>query len=157
MAYKWCSSLCNASTFKGPLDIDSVRHYSQLNYLKDLPSPVYWMNGSGLPNNLFTVKTIISLLIKIRDKINNEQRLHLLLSNGGVNGTLAEAYKTDNGVPFVFGKTGTLQFVHNQSGFLITKKGKKLIFSFMNNNFARPMPEIRSEMVREMTEIHDMY
>ncbi len=145
------------STFGGPLNVDSVRNYSQKNFLADLPAKAYWVNGAGFAGNLFTPRTIIALLIKIRDKVGNEQRLHQLFPAGGVSGTIAEAYQTDNGSPFVFAKTGTLQYVHNQSGFLVTRKGKRYIFSFMNNNFTRPTPEIRAEMVRVMTEIHEKY
>ncbi len=148
--------LC-ASTFKGPFNMDSVRKYSQIRFLNDLPSPALWTNGAGFPGNMFTPRTLVQLLIKLRDKINNEQRLYNLLPNGGISGTLSEAYKTDNGIPFVFAKTGTLQYVHNQSGYLVTRKGKRMIFSFMNNNFTRPVEEIRAEMVRVMTEIHNKY
>jgi len=76
---------------------------------------------------------------------------------GGVAGTIRSAYKTDNGLPFVWAKTGSLMNVHNQSGYIVTRKGKRLTFSFMNNNFTRPSREIRDEMVRIMTYIHDNY
>jgi D-alanyl-D-alanine carboxypeptidase/D-alanyl-D-alanine-endopeptidase (penicillin-binding protein 4) len=39
----------------------------------------------------------------------------------------------------------------------VTRKGKHLAFSFMNNNFTRSSREIRDEMVRIMTYIHDNY
>jgi D-alanyl-D-alanine carboxypeptidase/D-alanyl-D-alanine-endopeptidase (penicillin-binding protein 4) len=90
-------------------------------------------------------------------KVNNEEKLHYMLPAGGVTGTLRNAYKTDNGLPFVWGKTGSLSNSHNQSGYLITRKGKKLLFSFMNNNYVRPTAEITREMVRIMTEIHNRY
>jgi D-alanyl-D-alanine carboxypeptidase/D-alanyl-D-alanine-endopeptidase (penicillin-binding protein 4) len=76
---------------------------------------------------------------------------------GGVAGTIKSAYKTDNGVPFVWAKTGTLANNHNQSGYLVTRQGKRLAFSFMNNNFTRPPREIRDEMVRIMTYLHENY
>lgn len=78
-----------------------------------------------------------------------------LLATGGQLGTFHNIYKAD--VPFVFGKSGTLSHVHNQSGYIITKSGKMLLFSFMNNNYTVPTSEIREEMVRIMTEVHEKY
>jgi len=89
--------------------------------------------------------------------VNDEDRLHSLFPAGGVSGTLKRAYNTDDGNPFVWAKTGTLTNVHNQSGYIITKKGRKLIYSFMNNNFTRTTLEIRNEMVRVITKIHNEY
>lgn len=133
--------------------------YSQANFFKDLSHPFQWADGSGLSrSNLFTPKSIIELLIKIKAKVNDEERLHSLLPAGGLAGTLRSAYKTDpDGKAFVWAKTGTLNAVHNQSGYIITKKGKRLIYSFMNNNYVRPTAEVRNEMVRIVTEIHDKY
>jgi D-alanyl-D-alanine carboxypeptidase/D-alanyl-D-alanine-endopeptidase (penicillin-binding protein 4) len=72
-------------------------------------------------------------------------------------GTIRTAYKTDNGAPFIWAKTGSLSNNYNQSGYLITAKGKRLAFCFMNNNFTRPTRQIRDEMVRIMTYIHQNF
>ncbi|WP_431295494.1 D-alanyl-D-alanine carboxypeptidase [Pedobacter sp. P26] len=75
---------------------------------------------------------------------------------GGKSGTLKSAYpKTDK--PYVYGKTGSLGGVHNQSGYVLTKKGKTYIYSFMNNNFVKPTAEVRAEMVRIVTYIHNNF
>ncbi len=126
--------------------------------MKEFANDIAWVDGSGLSRyNLFTPNTSITLLKKISDKINDEERLHSLFPAGGVSGTLKRAYKTDNEKPFVWAKTGTLTNVYNQSGYIITRKGKKLIYSFMNNNFTRTTEEIRDEMARIITEIHNNY
>jgi D-alanyl-D-alanine carboxypeptidase/D-alanyl-D-alanine-endopeptidase (penicillin-binding protein 4) len=126
--------------------------------MNDLPDEPQWVDGSGLSRqDLFTPRTTIALLQKIANKIGSEKRLHNLLPTGGVSGTLRNAYKTDNGVPFVWGKTGSLSNNHNQSGYIITRKGKRLLFSYMNNNFTRSTTDIRGEMVRVMTEIHNCF
>lgn len=149
--------VCSAVKFK-TLNADSVIAYSKAHYLNDLPDVPQWVDGSGLSRfNLFTPRSIIKLLCKISDEMKNDSLLHSLMPAGGVVGTIKSAYKTDNGQPFVWAKTGSLSNNHNQSGYLITRKGKRLAFSFMNNNFVRPSREIRDEMVRIMTYIHDNY
>ena len=79
-----------------------------------------------------------------------------MLPAGGKSGTLKNAYPKTN-EPFVFGKTGSLTGVHNQSGFVVTKKGKVYTYSFMNNNFVNPTAAVRNEMVRIITYIHDNF
>lgn len=149
--------VCSSVKF-GVLNKDSVINYSIKNYLNDLPDEPQWVDGSGLSRfDLFTPRSIIKLLLKISEQVNNEQLLHSMLPIGGVAGTIRNAYKTDNGQPFVWAKTGTLANNHNQSGYIITRKGKRLAYSFMNNNFTRPTSEIRNEMVRIVTFIHENY
>lgn len=126
------------------------------NYLSDLPDKPIWVDGSGLSRqDLFTPRSIVKLCEKIYDEVGDERRLFNMLPNGGKTGTLKNLYKSEE--PFVFAKTGSLSNNHNQSGYLITKKGKKLIYSFMNNNFVSPTAEVRSEMERIMTYIHQKY
>jgi len=150
--------VCSSTLPGGILSTQTAIAYSKKNFLNDLPHQPQWADGSGLSRqNLFTPRTMIALLQKIWDKVGNEQKLHSLLPAGGVSGTLRNAYKTDNGVPFVWGKTGSLSNNHNQSGYLTTRKGKRLLFSYLNNNFTRPTAEIRGEMVRVMTEIHNRF
>ena len=129
----------------------------QEKYLTELPDKPKWIDGSGLSRgNLFTPRSIIKLLDMIYKEVNNQERLFSMLPAGGKTGTLRNAYaKTDT--PFVFGKTGTLSGVHNQSGYIITKKGKLLYYSFMNNNYVQPTAEVRKEMVRIMTFVHDSF
>jgi D-alanyl-D-alanine carboxypeptidase/D-alanyl-D-alanine-endopeptidase (penicillin-binding protein 4) len=147
-----------SSTLGGTLNTWATIEHAKKNLLADLPDAPQWVDGSGLSRyNLFTPRSMVGLLQKIWQKVGNEQRLHNMLPAGGVNGTLRTAYKTDNGVPFVWAKTGSLSNNHNQTGFLVTRKGKRLIYSFMNNNFTRPTNEIRNEMVRIITEIHNRF
>lgn len=129
----------------------------QEKYLGELPDKPKWLDGSGLSRgNLFTPRSLIKLLELIYKEVDNRERLFGMLPAGGKTGTLRSAYaKTDT--PFVFGKTGTLSGVHNQSGYILTKKGKLLLYSFMNNNYVQPTSEIRKEMVRVMTNIHERF
>lgn len=129
----------------------------QEKYLAELPDKPKWVDGSGLSRgNLFTPRSIIKLLTLIYKEVNDQERLFKMMPAGGKTGTLKNAYpKTDT--PFVYAKTGTLGGVHNQSGYVITKKGKLLLYSFMNNNYVQPTADIRKEMVKVMTYIHDSF
>lgn len=149
--------LCSSAKFK-TLNADSVINYAKANLLNDLPDAPVWVDGSGLSRyNLFTPRTFIKLLCKIQDAVNNEELLHSMLAAGGSSGTVRKAYTTPNGQPFVWLKTGSFSNNYNQSGYLITKKGRRLAFSFMNNNFTEPVKVIRDEMVRIVTFVHDEY
>ena len=140
-----------------PLSTPTVIAAIQEKYLTVLPDKPKWIDGSGLSRgNLFTPRSIIKLLELIYKEVNNQERLFSMMPSGGKSGTLRNAYpKTDT--PFVFAKTGTLGGVHNQSGYVVTKKGKLLLFSFMNNNYVQPTADVRKEMVRVMTYIHDNF
>jgi len=149
--------VCSSAKFK-TLSSDSVITYAKAHFLNDLPDVPQWADGSGLSRqNLFTPRSIITLLEKIDEEVKNDSLLHSLLPEGGVVGTIRHTYKTDNGQPFIWAKTGSLNNVYNQSGYFVTRKGKRLAFSFMNNNFTRPASEVRTEMVRIVTWIHDKY
>ena len=146
---------CSSLKFN-TLNTDSVINYSKAHFLNDLPDTVQWVDGSGLSRyNLFTPRSIIALLCKILDEVKNEELVHSIFPAGGTTGSIRKIYKTENGQPFVWAKTGSLSNNYNQSGYLITKKGKHLAFSFMNNNFTRPVTEVRDELVRIITFIHD--
>ncbi len=149
--------VCSAVKFR-TLNADSVIAYSKAKYLNDLPQAPQWVDGSGLSRyNLVTPASTIALLCKISDEMKNDSLLHSLLPAGGVVGTIKSAYKTDKGQPFVWAKTGSLSNNYNQSGYLVTRKGKRLAFSFMNNNFTRPTRQVRDEMVRIMTYVHEHF
>jgi len=149
--------VCSSAKFKG-LNSDSVINYSKVHFLNDLPDAPQWADGSGLSRqNLFTPRSIIALLCKISDEMKNDSLLHSLLPEGGIAGTIRRTYKTDNGKPFIWAKTGSLSNVYNQSGYFITRKGKRLAFAFMNNNYVDPTGKVRDEMVRIITWIHDSY
>jgi len=134
----------------------AIRHIEST-YLSTLPDKIKWVDGSGLSRgNLFTPRDMIALLQLIYKEVNDTTRLYSMLPAGGKSGTLRNAYpKTDQ--PFVYGKTGTLSGTHNQSGYVLTKKGKTYIFSFMNNNYVEQTATVRNEMVRIMTYIHDNF
>jgi D-alanyl-D-alanine carboxypeptidase/D-alanyl-D-alanine-endopeptidase (penicillin-binding protein 4) len=129
--------------------------YMQTNHLADLPDKPVWVDGSGLSRyNLFTPRSIVTLWEKIYAEV-DRGRLFSLLAIGGKTGTLRNWYKAD--VPYLYGKTGTLSNHHSLSGYLITKKGQTLIFSFMNSNFTAPVGDVRRQMEVILKQIRDNY
>lgn len=123
-------------------------------YLQDLPDVPKWVDGSGLSRyNLFTPRSIVKLLEKLRADVPQE-KLYSILPIGGQSGTLKNGYKnTDR--PFIFAKTGSFSGVYNLSGYLVTKKGKTLAVSFMNNNFNQPTTKVRKEVEKILTWIYE--
>jgi D-alanyl-D-alanine carboxypeptidase/D-alanyl-D-alanine-endopeptidase (penicillin-binding protein 4) len=139
------------------LSTTKVIDYVSKNYLSVLPDKPKWVDGSGLSRgNLFTPRDMVKLLELIYLEVNDQEKLFSMLPAGGKSGTLKNAYpKTDT--PFVYGKTGSLSNNHNQSGYVITKSGRILVFSFMNNNFVLPTADVRKEMVSIITYIHNNF
>ncbi|HTH57331.1 MAG TPA: D-alanyl-D-alanine carboxypeptidase [Cyclobacteriaceae bacterium] len=129
--------------------------YATKNFLSDLPDAPQWVDGSGLSRfNLFTPRSIVALWRKVYEIVPQE-RLFKLIAIGGKNGTIKNYFKADQ--PYVFGKTGSLNNVRSLSGFILTKKGKIFIFSFMNNNFISPSSEVRKKMEQIVNYVHDNY
>ena len=140
-----------SDTLKSEIAIREVKK----RYLSDLQDPPVWMDGSGLSRmNLFTPRSIVQMWSKINDKVPRE-RLVGLLAVGGVNGTIRNYFKGPG--PYVFGKTGTLRNNYNLSGFLVTQKGRTLIFSWMNNNFTTTTGTVRSRMEAVLKNIYEKY
>jgi len=145
-----CSGLLGDS-----LKSEVTIRWAQDSLLKDSPDPIIWKDGSGLSRyNLITPQSTVWLWKKLYQKIGQE-RLFNLIAAGGESGTLKNYYKADK--PYIFGKTGTLSNNHSLSGFLITKKGKVLIFSFMNNNYPTESRPVKLEMERILWDIHLNY
>ena len=145
--------LLNSDALSGELNTEMGIDSSKKMYLSDLPDAPKWVDGSGLSRqNLFTPRSIVSLLQKIHETV-PEARLFKLLPAAGKSGTLKNLLKTEK--PFIFAKSGSLSNNYCLSGFLITKKGKTLIFSFMNNNFVNATSDIRKEVIKILQEIHE--
>ncbi|SDH31275.1 D-alanyl-D-alanine carboxypeptidase / D-alanyl-D-alanine-endopeptidase (penicillin-binding protein 4) [Dyadobacter soli] len=147
--------LIYATANKLPLSSEKAIKHAIEHHLADLPDKPIWKDGSGLSRyNLFTPRTMVALLQKIYAKVPQE-RLFKILPAGGKSGTLKNLFKEEP--PFIFAKTGSLSNVYNLSGYLITKKGKVLVFSFMNNNFTKPTADVRQEVERILTSVHNKY
>ena len=116
-----------------------------------------WVDGSGLSRyNLIAPVDQVRLLKICHDEFGWE-RMTTLLPTGG-EGTLEELYLPgEEESPFIFAKTGTLSNNHNLSGYLITRSGKRMIFSFMNNHYTRPSVEVKEAMQQFLLEVRNAY
>lgn len=145
-----CSNVLSDS-LKSEIAIEFMKD----NYLKDLPDKPVWVDGSGLSRyNLFTPRSIVAVWRKIMEIVPRE-RLFTLLASGGSKGTIEKWYQSER--PYIFGKTGTLSNNHCLSGFLLTKSGRVLIFSFMNSNYTSSTNAIRRNMQSILENIYERY
>jgi D-alanyl-D-alanine carboxypeptidase/D-alanyl-D-alanine-endopeptidase (penicillin-binding protein 4) len=99
----------------------------------------------------------VALLEKLYSLLGEEETL-ALMPIGGVRGTISGRYRAPEGQPpFVYAKTGTLSNNTSLSGYLYTDSGRRLTFSFHNNNFVVSNNVIRNEMNRILQYIRQNY
>lgn len=114
-----------------------------------------WVDGSGLSRyNLFTPNVLIDLLTKIAAFV-PQQRLFALLPAAGQSGTLRGI--SLSGKPYVFAKSGSMSGVYNLSGYVLTKRGKTLYFSLMNNSFTGSVSAVRRQTAELLKQIHERF
>ena len=122
--------------------------------LKDIPQRPKWVDGSGLSRyNLFTPQSFIYILNKLRTEFGWD-RVRNILPTGG-EGTLSSYFHKDSG--FIYAKTGTLSNNCALSGFLLTDKGKLLIFSILANHYQGGATPIRKASERFLEAIRHKY
>jgi len=140
------------------LDIRAAISYAKENYLQDLPDEPKWVDGSGLSaKNMFTPRSIVALLAKIKEDVPQE-KIKAYFPAGGESGTIRNFYKSDEGMPpYIYAKTGTLSMSNALSGFLYTKSGKTLLFSFLLNNYTLDSGELKKEMEKVLYQIYQNY
>jgi D-alanyl-D-alanine carboxypeptidase/D-alanyl-D-alanine-endopeptidase (penicillin-binding protein 4) len=122
--------------------------------LKGLPHAPNWVDGSGLSRyNLFTPDDMVWLLEKMEREMGRE-RVERILASGG-NGTLSNYY-TDLGES-IQAKTGTLSGQVALSGYLTTKKGRRLLFSVFVNNHQTSAVKVRRSVEAYLQKVWDWY
>lgn len=147
-----------SSVFKDTLSTDWTIDYMKKHYLHELPDEPIWRDGSGLSRyNLQTPRTMVALLQKVDEELSDE-RIKDIFPAGGESGTISAWYANPEGEePFVFAKTGTLSNNSALSGFIYTKSGKKLIFSFLYNNYITSTVPIKQETEKLLQDIYLNY
>lgn len=145
-----------SSTLSDTLNSAKTRKFIIENFLSDLRQPPRWVDGSGLSRyNLFTPESMVHVLSKLYTEIPTE-RLFGFFPTGGIAGTLEDWYPGDP-EPYIHAKTGSLSNNHCLSGYLLTKSGKTVIFSFMNNHFMANSSEVKKRMQTIFENIRDNY
>lgn len=120
-----------------------------------VPNKLVWKDGSGLSRyNLVTPQNMVALWSQLYKDM-GEERLFSLISEGGERGTLEHWFGAET--TYIYGKTGTLSNVFSLSGFLIAKSGKRLIFSYTNNNFPVSSSDIKKEMELILRNVYEKY
>jgi D-alanyl-D-alanine carboxypeptidase/D-alanyl-D-alanine-endopeptidase (penicillin-binding protein 4) len=119
-----------------------------------MPQKPKWVDGSGLSRyNLVSPQDFVFVLNKMKSEFKWE-RIQAILPTGGT-GTLSSYYKNYAGR--IYAKTGSLSNHLALSGYIITKKGKQLIFSVLVNAEMAPPANIRKGVEKFLTGIIDRY
>lgn len=134
----------------------AIEHVTE-RYLNDLPDTPQWVDGSGLSRyNMQTPRSMVAILLKV-DSLLGDVRIQTIFPAGGISGTVEDWYASPDNQPYVFAKTGTLSGKHCLSGFLYTRGGDKLVFSFMHSNYVTSSSVFKAEMERILRQIHEKY
>ncbi len=124
--------------------------------LADLKQKPRWVDGSGLSRyNLFTPTSFVQVLHKLYKQIPRE-RLYTLFPVMATSGALTE-YSNNNAKPYIYAKSGTLSNNYALSGYLITRSGETLIFSFMNNHYTKPTTAVKKNVQSVLKWLYDNY
>ena len=124
--------LC-ANTVFDTMNISKGIQLAKDSLFTDSPDDLLWYDGSGLTRyNQFTPRSMIYVLEKIYIDI-PIKRWQTVFPAGGISGTIKTHFDQPT-TPYIYAKTGSMRNVRCLSGFIFTKSGKTLIFSFMNNH-----------------------
>jgi D-alanyl-D-alanine carboxypeptidase/D-alanyl-D-alanine-endopeptidase (penicillin-binding protein 4) len=145
--------LVSAGQKFGRMEPDTLIKWVLDSVLSDLPQRPRWVDGSGLTRyNLITPQDLSTVLLHLWREVPHETLLPLFPA-GGVDGTLADWYGGKDGKPYVFAKSGSMSGVTCLSGFVRTRRGKMLIFTFMTNHFVGSSRDWKVEMQRILERI----
>ena len=145
--------VCARAKF-GTLRQENIIDWAKDSLFAAYPEPPRWVDGSGLSRyNLISPRFLTALLRQLYQE-QPAGRLLDLFPAGGVSGTIENWFRSPDGQPFVFAKTGSMSGVYCLSGYLRCKSGKWMIFSFMHNNFVGSGRPVKEEMRRILETIH---
>jgi D-alanyl-D-alanine carboxypeptidase/D-alanyl-D-alanine-endopeptidase (penicillin-binding protein 4) len=125
--------------------------------LSDMVDPVRWVDGSGLSRyNQVTPRSMISILMHLFE-MKDLGYLQKIFPAGGLTGTLKSDFAGTTGVPYIYAKSGSLRNTYCLSGFLITKSGNILLFSWMNNGITGKTADLKVAMEKLFSVLYDQY
>lgn len=141
----------------GTLNTEDAIEFVTDSLYSNLPQPIRWVDGSGLSRyNLVSPRDLVTVLDRLYFSM-PQTRLFDIFPAGGQSGTVQNWYSGPDGQPYVYAKTGTLSGVHCLSGYLVTERGKVLIFSFMHNNYTGTSRDFKEGMQTVLEEIRRTY
>ncbi|MDD3771814.1 MAG: D-alanyl-D-alanine carboxypeptidase [Weeksellaceae bacterium] len=144
-----------SSQISKTISTEKAINYIKTKHLIGIPDDPVWVDGSGLSRyNLFSPRDMVYILERLYTEFPKE-RLFNIFAIGGKTGTLKSNY--GGKTPYVYAKSGTLSNNYCLSGYLITKSGKTLIFSLMNNHYQRENWQIRQKSQVLLEFIRDNY
>ncbi|WP_165748120.1 D-alanyl-D-alanine carboxypeptidase/D-alanyl-D-alanine-endopeptidase [Cellulophaga sp. Z1A5H] len=145
-----------SATLSDTLSVTKAQQYILKNNLADLKQPPRWVDGSGLSRyNLFTPEAMVHILKKMYDEEPRERLFNLFPIVETLRAP-TDSYGVTN-APFIYAKSGSLGNVYCLSGYLLTKSGKTILFSFMNNHYKQPTAEIKKQMQLIFENLRDKY
>ncbi|HHB77946.1 MAG TPA: hypothetical protein ENK85_01780 [Saprospiraceae bacterium] len=133
--------LMSACAKTGILSEDSIIPLAQKELLAPLNIAPKWVDGSGLSRyNKFRPMDMVKVMSYLL-ATQPESRLQNIFPQGHTKGSIKDWYPN-----YVFAKTGTMTGVHSLTGWMTTQSGKKIIFSFMHNNYLSSSKLYKPEM-----------
>ncbi|TDL99442.1 MAG: hypothetical protein C4K58_05950 [Flavobacteriaceae bacterium] len=115
-----------------------------------------WVDASGLSRyNLISPMQLVEVLGRI--KTENPSDFLDYFPSGGQRGTLKNSYKSTNGKPYVYAKTGSMGGVYNLSGYIITNQNKVVTFGLLNTNFDSKGSIFKSKIEEILLYIRENY
>lgn len=148
--------LTASSTLSDTLSFSKTKEHIISTYLNDLQEYPRWVDGSGLSRyNLFTPKSMVQVLDKLLRETDSTRLFHLI-PKWNAQGTIDPDDPLFEDA-FIHAKSGSMGNMYNLCGYLKTKSGKLLLFSFMNNHFRRPSSEVRQNIYSILKAIHQQY
>ena len=88
--------------------------------VKEIADDIEWVDGSGLSRYNQATPTALVWTLKQIYSFGGWNYIKSIFPAGGVAGSLKDAYKGKNGIPYIYAKSGTLKQVSCISGFLQT-------------------------------------
>ncbi len=125
--------------------------------LGDLIDPIRWVDGSGLSRyNQVTPRAMVSVLMYLFE-IKDLGYLKKIFPAGGLTGTLKSDFAGKTGQPYVYAKSGSLRHTYCLTGFILTKSGNILLFSWMNNQVPGKTADLKVAMEKLFSVLYDHY
>lgn len=153
LAEQFLLMVSNAILDKQISDYAAIRKIVKDNFqgFDDEPN---WVDGSGLSGyNRMSPRFFISLLRQMKQEF-SQDRLRNILPQGN-EGTLKGYYIGNE--KYIYAKTGTLSGVIALSGYVNTKKGNSVLFSFIVNSNRGEAAGVRKSIERVISSIIDHY